>query len=275
MSNDYDAGDGYFQPGDYPPTQQQAAPARHPLEGRTASNAKGQKIIMRNGLWENYVPTGPQPAPPPANAAQAKLRVLTADQPVAGDEMNRLMAEPDPGRDGKPTRPNMWANAVDTGVDLPLGIKIHSHGIANIMRDDQEQTLDSAGQQWITSAAHALSGARIGQEQLHQLLVAYLPAATDKPGNTAFKAAQRQRLEEGIAEASGLPGKTMDPAKADALVTILKAAPPAEQARPAASSYLQQGPKVGEVQDGYMFKGGNAGDPHSWVPVAPSHGTGR
>lgn len=116
---------------------------------------------------------------------------------------------------------------------------------ANVMTSAKRQQVEAAQLDALDAALTLATGAAYTKEQLKNLSKSYFPQIGD---DEATKQAKSVKLEEIIQTARIRAGRA-----ADSIDQV--GAKPGPKA----------GPKVGAVEDGYVFVGGNPADPKSWV----------
>lgn len=115
----------------------------------------------------------------------------------------------------------------------------------NPLATTEGQQYRQAQDNWLRANLRKESGAAIGVAEMDQERKNYFPIPGDGPEVIAQKMRNRTVTERAMRSAAG------------------GGLPPEEGAAPSASA----GPKPGEVQDGYRFRGGNPADPNSWEQI--------
>lgn len=124
--------------------------------------------------------------------------------------------------------------------------------------NDADRSYDQARRDFVSSVLRKESGAAISDKEYNNEAKKYFPQPGDGPQQVAQKAAARERAIAGLINASG-------PAYNPELQQPFHYQP--EQSPGSAYAASPKGPKAGDVEDGYRFKGGNPSDPASWEEV--------
>jgi hypothetical protein len=121
-------------------------------------------------------------------------------------------------------------------------------GVISSMSSDNQQMLDQAKRDFMTAVLRRESGASISSGEFETADKQYFPQIGDSPKVIAQKTRNRDLAIKGIL--SEVPEKQRG-----------SITPKATAAAPAGA------PKVGAVEDGHRYKGGNPSDPNSWEKV--------
>jgi hypothetical protein len=116
--------------------------------------------------------------------------------------------------------------------------------VLNGLATPEGQQYHQAAQNWVRANLRKESGAAIGVAEMDQEIRNYFPVFGDSPEVVKQKAANRKVVENAMRTAAA------------------GAVPPGNP--PSAS----KGPKPGDIEDGYQFKGGNPSDPKNWVKAS-------
>jgi hypothetical protein len=128
------------------------------------------------------------------------------------------------------------------------------------LRGAEHQKFDQAKRDFVNATLRRESGAVISDSEFDNANKQYFPMPGDTPEVIAQKRQNRMEAIRGIGAGAG---KGYRPDRAfDAQGNIV--ANPATQRQEAPKTGM---PSVGEVRDGYRYKGGNPADPSSWVAV--------
>lgn len=117
--------------------------------------------------------------------------------------------------------------------------------LTNWLASPDGQRYRQAQENWVTANLRKESGAVIGKDEMSAEIQKYFPIPGDSPGVIAQKSKARAVAQQGMMTQAG-PG-----AKQVGAISSAGAAPVAS-------------PKVGAVENGYRFKGGNPADQSSW-----------
>lgn len=138
----------------------------------------------------------------------------------------------------------MAANAAMTVENVPgLG------AAANAMLSPKDQQIMQAQRSFINATLRQESGATISPSEFANAKRQYFPQPGDSPDVLEQKKANRERVIEGFKVEAGPAGKKFDEIS--------------QQATPKARA-ISKIPATGESRGGYMFLGGNPGDPTRW-----------
>lgn len=111
--------------------------------------------------------------------------------------------------------------------------------LTNFTQSPQQQQVEQAQRNFVNAILRQESGAAINESEFNNAKKQYFP----QPGDSAEVIAQKQRNREtAIASLNAISG-------------------------PGAKSVSPGGPKIGTVEDGYKYNGGNPGDPKNWSKV--------
>jgi len=125
-------------------------------------------------------------------------------------------------------------------------------GAANAARNAQRQIVYGAQRDALDAMLYLATGAAYNREQLEGQMAAYMPAYTDKPEAVDAKRARMLGL---IQNAKVRAGKAWTPELEKSLSVLMQ---------PSSAANVPVAPKVGEVREGYRFKGGNPADQKNW-----------
>lgn len=225
------------------------------MEGQTATNQQtGQRIVFRQGRWV--------PAPAPKLSPQ--------DQKALATERENLQAARTAAKDGN----RFLEINQNTGTGEIWGIPLLSEGRALV--DPRYAEMNSLTNRMAPAQRQAGSGAMSDKDvALYKRSV----PNTDFPGPTNTQIVKRLNREakeredrllfmENYAATNG----TLVGAE-DAWVRQRRRQAQPQAARPASPPAQRQQttgkapPRVGEVRNGYRYKGGNPADRNSWVKV--------
>lgn len=125
-------------------------------------------------------------------------------------------------------------------------------GLGNYARDPEFQKFDQARRDFVNAILRRESGAVISEQEFDNAEKQYFPVPGDSPEVIEQKRRNRENAIAGIRAGSG-PGASY----ADQM-----GAPKNEKPE------KEGGPKVGVIEDGYRFLGGDPADPNSWEKVS-------
>lgn len=114
--------------------------------------------------------------------------------------------------------------------------------LVNAIQGENQQRLDQAKRDFINAVLRRESGAAIAESEFDSAEKQYFPQPGEGPEARAQKAAARRAAIQGL--------------RADV--------PEGRQGEVDKVAGAGNGPRIGEVVDGYRFRGGNPADPQSW-----------
>jgi len=138
--------------------------------------------------------------------------------------------------------------------------------IGNWLSGPDYQKFDQASRDFINATLRRESGAVISETEFQNARIQYLPDFGDTPEKLALKRANRIETIRGIRGAAGPSFKGSLTFDAEGNIVPTQVSRP-ENAPSAPQPKGEQGrvpPTVGEVRQGYRFRGGNPADPNSW-----------
>ncbi len=208
-------------------------------------------FVKYNTRTGDVVPTGPQ-APPstPANPfAYPGAKPQTEAQSKDSGYANRLFRSEQILRD--PSSIDAATSLTQKGLDaVPLA--------GNYMTSPAFQKFDQAKRDFVNAVLRRESGAAISQSEFDNANKQYFPQPGDSKERIAEKQRNRQDTIAGIAGGGGPNYRPQYSFGADGELVPTGAGKQGAAAGPAP-------PKVGELKDGWRYKGGNPADPNSWV----------
>lgn len=129
------------------------------------------------------------------------------------------------------------ANMADTAGSILPGIA------GSAATSPEYKSYKAAAEDWITANLRKESGATITPQEFDRDFKKYFPQPFDTPEVQKQKADARKLAQENVRFSAG---KAAD-----------------QRSKPETNS----GPKIGTVEDGYKFKGGDPKDPNNWEPI--------
>jgi len=136
-------------------------------------------------------------------------------------------------------------NRAAVGAGAPYGVG----GIVNaVTASPQQQQVQQAKLNFITAILRKESGAAIGQDEFEREDKKYFPQVFDSPEVLAQKKQARQTAIEAMKIQAGPGAKEIEKFGAGSKTSAAPSGPP----------------KIGSVQEGYKFKGGDPADPKNW-----------
>lgn len=254
-------------------------------EGQTATNPKtGQKIVYQGGLWVAKTPEGPR--------ARSAPHLTEGQAKAAGQAVLMDQALSDYGaaqRDGY--RPATIRNVLARWAEGDDGKGIGGWA-ADLIRDDVSDRGRAAELAYTEGALRALTGAAATPSEVRSTARNMFRQPGESAAVEPQKGATRKRFYDAVRQTAG-PGY-IDPNAPGSLANPIKLAPGqsrneltlgdhylddqgnirrndnGDKGNPiikAAAKPIQSGPRVGEVQRGYRFKGGDPASQQSWEKV--------
>lgn len=144
-------------------------------------------------------------------------------------------------------------------------------GISNSLISSDQQKFNQAKEDFINSQLRRESGAAIGKDEFIKADRQYFPQPGDSQEVIAQKAANRRAAIEAMGREGGGSYKPKMSFRQDGALAPYgqpvqsAAAAPADQGQRSNPATFREAPKLGELRDGYRFRGGNPGDPANWA----------
>lgn len=223
-------------------TPQQAAEL---AAGKTITNpADGSVIFMTpSGIFGQKPGQPPQPVGGalggPAAAPQGAITIT----PPKPEKMTEGQSAAALYADRMVDADKIIQEVEQAGLD-PVGKGLERVPFGNYLQSADYQRFEQARRDFVNAVLRRESGAVISDQEFANAERQYFPQPGDKPDTLRQKAANRKVAIEGITRGAGPFYK-----------------PKGNTQAPAAP------PKVGDVQDGYLFKGGDPSKPESWEKV--------
>lgn len=142
-------------------------------------------------------------------------------------------------------QPGSTAWLHDQGASLDQQLRSKVPGVGNYLISADRQKYEQAKRDFINAQLRRESGAAISASEFDSADKQYFPVPGDNQDTINQKAANRRAAVEAMGREGGKSYRPKAIYTADGRVVPL--------------------PKVGEMKDGYRFKGGDPADPNSWV----------
>jgi hypothetical protein len=131
--------------------------------------------------------------------------------------------------------------------ELGLGF---SETAANAARSPERRQALQAQRDWVRAKLRKESGAAIGEGEMQKEIETYFPQLNDDAGTIEQKRLAREQATQGLIQSSG--GAYTPPAMPEKPIMNRQ------------QSTMPKAPKLGTVDGGYVYTGGNPSDPKSW-----------
>lgn len=219
----------------------------------TDPNTGATSFVRINPRTGELSPLGnPQPASQPNNPFSAGGKFNEGQGKAAGFTDRMLQSEGIlSGVNGQGGVQGQGTSAVQTGLSaIP--------GVGNYLTSADRQKYEQAKRDFINAQLRRESGAAISPTEFDSANKQYFPTPGDSAEVIQQKAANRRAAVEAMGREGGpsyKPKFSFDEGGRVVPYGQPKAAQPNAPVLP----------KVGELRDGYRFKGGNPADPNSWV----------
>lgn len=167
------------------------------------------------------------------------------------------------------------AGVADQGTNwLERDLHQAPFGLSNKLLSSRQQQFNQAKADFINAQLRRESGAAIGKDEYKNADTQYFPQPGDGPEVIAQKAANRKASIEAMGREGGGSYKPKLAYRPDGVLApygqpaATAQSAPADVGQAANSATFRAPPKMGELRDGYRFKGGNPGDPSSWIKAS-------
>lgn len=131
-------------------------------------------------------------------------------------------------------------------------------GVGNYLTSTDRQKFEQAKRDFVNAQLRRESGAAISPSEFDSANKQYFPVPGDSPEVIAQKTANRRAAIQALGREGGPSYKPQYAFDESGRVVPYGKASQAQTAGPTV-------PKVGEMRDGYRFRGGNPADPNSWA----------
>lgn len=210
----------------------------------TDPNTGATSFVKYNTRTGDVLPTGaPVPASTPNNPFSDGGKFNEGEGKAAGFTDRMLQSESIlRAPNGKPDS-TAWLH--DQGADWKQSMKSKTPGIGNYLISEDRQKYEQAKRDFINSQLRRESGAAISPSEFESADKQYFPVPGDSQDVINQKASNRRAAVEAMGREGGKAYRPKSIYTADGRVVPL--------------------PKVGQLKDGWRFKGGDPADPNSWA----------
>lgn len=207
------------------------ARAAEAAERAARGNAPAGFRFKADGSLEP-IPGGPKPAGAAATEGERKAATLLKRLEGSLSQLETAVRE------------SPEAASPSLGAEIGRSLPFIGETAANIINTPERQRVESAQLDMLDAALTLGTGAAYTREQLQGYRRAYFPQVGDSKAAIRDKAARLNNVIEAARIAAGrASGGVSDPA---------------QQSR---------GPRPGDIEDGYRFRGGDPSNPNSWEQV--------
>lgn len=221
----------------------------------TDPNTGATSFVRINPRTGELSPLGnPQPASQPNNPFSAGGKFNEGQGKAAGFTDRMLQSEGIlSGVNGQEGVQGQGTSALQTGLSaIP--------GVGNYLTSTDRQKFEQAKRDFVNAQLRRESGAAISPSEFDSANKQYFPTPGDSPEVIQQKTANRRAAIEALGREGGPSYKPKYSFDENGRVT------PYGQAQKAAQSQSAPAiPKVGELREGFRFRGGNPADPNSWA----------
>ena len=189
----------------------------------------------------------------PVPGTGGKPKDLTVQEQTSSYNISRLLRGAAAIKKAVETSPS--AN-VPGATEAVVGSLPFISGAVNFTRGPQRQIVAAAQRDVLDALLYLATGAAYNKEQLEGQMESYIPAFSDAPEAIESK---RERLAQLVMDAKTRAGRAWTPKLDEAANTLFGPT--------AAAAATTTAPKVGAIDDGYRFKGGDPKNPKNWEKV--------
>lgn len=189
----------------------------------------------------------------PGTGGGSKTKDLTVQEQTSSYNISRLLRGAAAIKKAVETSPS--AN-VPGATEAVVGSLPFISGAVNFTRGPQRQIVAAAQRDVLDALLYLATGAAYNKEQLEGQMESYIPAFSDAPEAIESK---RERLAQLVMDAKTRAGRAWTPKLDEAANTLFGPT--------AAAAATTTAPKVGAIDDGYRFKGGDPKNPKNWEKV--------
>ena len=220
----------------------------------TDPNTGSTSFVRINPRTGELSPLGAPQAPSQPNNPFAVGPKLNTDQSKSATMTDRMA-----DANGVITKNE---NINDGVLGKPLGIAqaipvVRDSAIFNAVASPERQQVVQAQRNFVNAILRVESGAAISESEFNNAQKQYFPQVGDSKEVIEQKRQNRVTAMKGMAREAGPNYRPPE-----ALTSITSPTP-----RPKPQAQAPAAPGVGELRDGFRFRGGNPADPNSWAKV--------
>lgn len=194
------------------------------------TGADGQPVLVQQDKQGNIRPV------------QGYSPKTAADKPL-NDSQSKALLFGSRAREADKVLADLASNGTNSSIPGSRAPLIG--GVISAFQGGNQQSLDQAKRDFMTAVLRRESGASISPSEFDTADKQYFPQIGDSPQVIKQKAANRRLVIDGI----------------------LAEVPDKQRGTLSAPTQSNQGPKVGAIEDGHRFKGGDPSNPSNWEKV--------